>query len=504
MFKCQAHNGLGEAWPRLLFGDRLKMKVVQKHEARSDNSLDRDPSDDEARLPAHDEDLDHMGIQEGHEPQDDLRASLKAIFSWENYRVYLATAWVFNAFTYLTSFLNLYLWSIIPNLIFIGAIGTATSAIAATARFFGGYVGDTVDRKTLSVVSFLLMAIYYLMIGIFIDPIFIFMALVVSSSMELTRSGSTAYIMDNMPQEHSGLALSLFTAGRALSIITLAVFAFLYPFIEFEAYRQLHLVGGVLLLICTIARARYLKSSQLKQREAGTKLWRAFIGDNSRALRILLTILPGMIVVCVLDAISDSFFRLGALIYMYDVLFIDIQSIAIMFIVTLGIEVPLLLRIGRLSDRKGVKSTALLIYAAMPISAAFLILASWFPDWAPSSFVDAANLVIPGLGVVFKTSFLGVVLKYVNDTLWYTIMLVLIRKRMPGQDTSKILAMFWVVIYLASSFGPLVGGLISESTNILFLFVAVLVLNLLILGAIARYDLTSRGQQVRENVTQKS
>jgi hypothetical protein len=109
-------------------------------------------------------------------------------------------------------------------------------------------------------------------------------------------------------------------------------------------------------------------------------------------------------------------------------------------------------------------------------------------------------LVIPGLGVIFKTSFLAIILKYVNDTLWYTIMLVLIRKRMSGQDTSKILALFWFLIYLASSFGPLVGGIIAQTTNMLYLFVAVLILNILILGFIARYDLTTQ-TQLSENET---
>ena len=479
------------------------MKVVQKYGARSDESLDDNPATGKPGFPFDLGDLDHDDIEEVQEQSVGIRASLSAVFSWGNYRVYLATAWVFNAFAYLSSFLNLYLWHIVPSFIFIGAIGTTTSIIAAMARFFGGYVGDTVNRKTLSVVSMFLMAIYHLMIGIFIDPVFIFIALVIISSMEITKGGSTAYIMDNIPREHSGLALSLFTAGRVLSIITLAIFAFLYPFIQFESYRLLHLVGGGFLFVSTLARAIYLESSPQKQREAGTKLWRTFIEDNTRAFRVLMTIIPGMMVVCVFDAISDSFFKLGALIYMYDVLQIDVQSIAIMMIVTLMIQVPLLLKIGRLSDRKGVKSTALMVYAVMPISAAFLILAYWFPDWAPAAFSNSANLIIPGLGVIFKTSFLAVVLKYVNDTLWYTVMLVLIRKRLPSQDTSKILSMFWFVIFLASSFGPFIGGLISETTNILYLFVAVLILNILILGSIARYDLTSQSHQIQDETTLK-
>lgn len=480
---------------RLVFGDRLKLKVVQKYGVRSDESLDNNPATGNPGPPFDLGEVDHDDANEVREQSTGIRASLSAVFSWGNYRVYLATAWVYNAFAYLSTFLNLYLWYIIPSFIIIGAIGTITSLIAAISRFFGGYVGDTVNRKTLSVVSMFLMAIYHLMIGVFIDPIFIIIALIVISSMEITKGGSTAYIMDNIPREHSGLALSLFTAGRVLSIITLAVFAFLYPFIQFEAYRQIHLVGGVCLLVSTLARAIYLESSPQKQRGAGTKLWRTFVEDNTRAFRILLAIIPGMIAVCILDAISDSFFKLGALIYMNDVLQIDVQSIAIMMVMTLVIQVPLLLKVGRLSDRKGVKSTALMVYAVMPISAAFLILANWFPDWAPIAFSDTANLIIPGLGVVFKTSFIAVVLKYVNDTLWYTVMLVLIRKRLPSQDTSKILSMFWFVIFLASSVGPFIGGLISETTNILYLFAGVLILNLLILGSIARYDLTSKSHQ---------
>ena len=468
------------------------MKVVQKHDVRSDERLDGDPATGNPEFPFESGELDHDNNEKVQEQHFGIRASLSAIFSWKNYRTYLITAWVFNAFEYLSTFLNLYLWEIVPSFVIIGAIWTILSAISAVARFFGGYVGDTVNRKTLSVVSMFLMAIYHVMIGIFIDPIFIFVALVIVSSMEITKGGSSAYIMDNIPREHSGLALSLFTAGRTLSIITLAVFAFLYPLVGFEAYRQIHLVGGIFLFGSTIARAIFLESNPQKKRVAGSKLLKCFIEDNNRAIKILLKILPGMMAVCFLDAISDSFFKFGALIYINSTLLIDIQSIAIMMIATLIIQVPLLLKLGRLSDRKGVKSTALVVYTFMPVSAALLILAYWVPDWAPISVIEGANLLLPGLGVIFKVSFLAVVLKYVNDQLWFVIMLILIRKRLPSQDTSKILSMFWFVIYLASSIGPFIGGLISEFTNILFLFVGVLILNIIILGTIARYDLISK------------
>jgi MFS family permease len=470
------------------------MKVVHKDDARSDDILDNDAADGEIDRLSESEERDHIEQEEVQKQHLGIRASLKAVFAWKNFRIYLATSWLFNGFTYLGSFFNLYLWSIIPSMVFIGGVGTIAATIGTTARFFGGYVGDTVNRKTLAVVSMFIMAIYYMMIGLFADPLLIVVALIIYVSAEITKGGSTAYIMDNIPREHSGFALSLFTAGRTLSIITLVIFGILFPFMEWEIFRQIHLVGAILILISTIVRAKYLESSPQEGRAEGSRLWRSFIEENRRALGILLSLIPGMIIVCIFDGISDSFFKLGAVIYMNDVLSIDIPSMVIMFIATIAIQVPLILKVGRLTDRKGVKSTALAVYAIMPISAALLIVAYWIPDWAPLSFSLFANSIIPGLGVIFKTSFLAVVLKYVNDTLWYTIVLVLIRKRLPSKDTSKILSLFWFIVWIAASFGPIIGGLISEVTSIMSLFVMVFILNIIILASIARYDLTTKGQ----------
>ncbi len=478
------------------------MKVVQDDDVRSDETLDENPVGRELGNDPSSEELDHNIPGEVTEQDFGLRASLNTIFSWKNYRIYLITGWVFNAFVYLDSFFNLYLWSIIPNLVIIGGIGTVAATIGAIARFFGGYIGDRVNRKSLAFISMFIVAIYYVMMGIFVDPLFIFIALMIYYSAEITKGGSNAYIMDNIPREHSGLALSLFTAGRIFSIITLSIFGVLYSIIDFAAFRILCLIGGILLILSSLLRAKYLENSETNRREAGTKLWKVFIEDNKRALKILLTIIPGMIIVCILDSISDSFFKLGAFIYMYEELYIDVPSIVIMLIATVLIQVPLLLKVGRLTDRRGVKSTALTIYAIMPISAALLIMANWFPTWAPLSFSTAANAVIPGLGVIFKTSFIAVVLKYVNDTLWYTVVLVLIRKRLPSHDTAKFLSLFWVIVWLTSSLGPLIGGIISEATSILFLFIGILILNIFILGAIAKFDLTVKGEPYVEEMSE--
>ena len=181
-------------WLLLIFkfeqsGERVNMKVVHKDDARSDYVLDDNAADGGVDRLSGTDDLDHIKQEEVQDHNIGIRASLKAVFSWKNYRVIITTAWIFNAFTYLGSFFNLYLWSIIPSLVFIGAVSTITAAIGTAARFFGGYIGDTVNRKTLSVVSMFIMATYYLMIGLFTDPLLIFVALTIYVSAEITKVG---------------------------------------------------------------------------------------------------------------------------------------------------------------------------------------------------------------------------------------------------------------------------------------------------------------------------
>ncbi|GAI24191.1 unnamed protein product, partial [marine sediment metagenome] len=85
----------------------------------------------------------------------------------------------------------------------------------------------------------------------------------------------------------------------------------------------------------------------------------------------------------------------------------------------------------------------------------------------------------------------SIVFKMVNDALWSALLLTLIQKRIPRKDTAKILAMFWAVVYLCQSIGPLIGGIIFTYFEQSYLFVVVLSLNILILGALARKGLAS-------------
>ena len=111
------------------------------------------------------------------EPEKSLRASIKFIFAGKNYSIYLATAWVYNAFAYMGSFFNLYLRAMGWDFLLIGTVFSITPVLASTTRLLGGYVGDLADRKKLSVIAMFMMAGYYLIIGIFTDAFFIFIGL---------------------------------------------------------------------------------------------------------------------------------------------------------------------------------------------------------------------------------------------------------------------------------------------------------------------------------------
>ena len=428
------------------------------------------------------------------------RQSLRDIFSWRNYTVYLLTAWTFNAMAALWPFFNLYLRTLQWDFMTIGAALSAVAMVSVFARLIGGYVGDVIDRKKLAVVAMLMTAVYFLIIGLFTDFSFVFIGLIILGMNDVAKGGASAYIMDNIPSKHSGLALSLFMVGRSLGTVTILVFLIIEPILGFaETFRHLYLLTGIFLLICAAARAYYLDPSPQKGRVEGTPLWKDFVTENRQAIGILVRMMPGVLVVVIIDSLSDSLFEFGALIYTNEILGVSYQGIAIMMFVYLVILTPLLLKTGRMSDTTGARRAALTVYIFMPICAGLLLIAPIFPQWAPEWMIVAADARMEGLGVIFTTPFLAIVIKMVNDILWYTILLALIRKRIPRKDTAKILAMFWAVVYLCQSIGPLIGGIIFTYAEQSYLFVIVLGLNFLILGALARNGLVSDEADVPES-----
>jgi MFS family permease len=358
----------------------------------------------------------------------------------------------------------------------------------------GGYVGDVANRKHLSVVAMLMIAIYNLILGIFVEFTWIFIALLFLSSMEIFKGGSSAFIMDNIPKAHSGLGLSLFQIGKVLGIVTLGAFVFLVPTLGFpESLRLMFLIGGILLIGVTLARAALLEGKAPESKREGVSLPRAFYQDNKRAVGLLLKTVPGLIAIEAIDSLSDGLFRFGSYIYIYEVVEIEIPGIIIMSLVTIVVTVPLMLGAGRLSDRYSLKRLALAVYSVVPISAFLLLISPLVPYWAPTAVINGADSLFVGLGAIFSTPFLAIMMKSVNDSLWYLLLLIIIQKNLPRQDTSKILSVFWFIVWMCVAVGPYIGGFVFQYFYQGDLFLVVFVLNLIILGWIAKQGL------VREN-----
>jgi cyanate permease len=131
----------------------------------------------------------------------------------------------------------------------------------------------------------------------------------------------------------------------------------------------------------------------------------------------------------------------------------------------------------------------------MPLCALLLLIAPIFPYWVPEFVRNQADSVFNGLGAIFSTPFVALVLKSVNDSVWYLLLLTIIQKNLPRRDTAKILSVFWFIVYLLSSIGPFVGGFIFQYFYQGYLFVVVFVLNLIILGWIATRGLVRPAEE---------
>jgi MFS family permease len=489
------------------FGDESIVKLIQHSDERSENDLGDDPSKlewdlrvQEESIKAEKEKLDEIKVRiekleeridEIRDESPSLADSIKSIFSWRNYSVYLATAWIYTSFSYMGLFFNLYvLEELLWEPLLLGSILSMTAIISATSRLIGGYVGDVTNRKHVSVAAMFMMAVYNLILGISVEFTWIFIALLFMSTMDVFKGGSTAYIMDNIPRAHGGLGISLFTAGRIFGIVTLSAFVILTQLLDFgPSLRLMFLTGGLFLLVSTAARAILLEGKAPEINREGVSLVRSFIQDNKRAANLLFKAVPGMIAIVIIDSLSDALFKFGAYIYIYNEVGIKVPGIILMTIVTILVSVPLILGTGRMTDRRGETKTSLIVYSIMPISALLLLVAPLVPYWVPMSLVNQAESLFPGLSAFFSTPFLAIVLKSVNDAVWYLLLLTIIQKNLPRRDTAKILSVFWFIVYIFASIGPTIGGVVFQYFYQGHLFILVLLLNLIILGWIASQGL---------------
>ncbi len=416
-----------------------------------------------------------------------MKQSIHELFKWNNYAVFLFTSWVLSSFMILGYFDVLYLRTLQWDFITIGAVASVVTVSSTVCRLIGGYVGDVVNRKILAVVSLLIAGLFYIVLGTFVSFEMVVLGFLFYSTLNLVKGGSSAFIISNIPKEHSGLGLSLFTAGRTFGILVLLGLGFLVPVVGFgPAMRTLYLVGGFLVIGCSVIRAAFLTGGDTKSRSNDRSLLRDFLAENLKSAKTLLRTIPLIMVVVCIDALSDSFFRFGALVYTNETLGVSYEGVIFIIMFTLLVQAPLLLITGRLSDRFGVRRASIALYSLMPVCAGLILIASYFPLWAPSSWFFAAEQFITGLGGVFTTPFLAIFIKTINDTLWWLVLLVIIRKNLPSSDASKFLGLFWVITYLVKSVGPFLASVIYAYIGPDMLFSSVLLLNLIIIGILTR------------------
>ncbi len=420
-------------------------------------------------------------------------SSVLAVLTYRSYSVYLLTAWILGIFgiimqSYLMLFLRDFITLYIPDVqlvyISIGFILLIFFAIELVARFFGGYVGDNYNRKWLSVLTMLISGFAMLILAFSNDIVGLMVGSLIIAGSAIFASGSTSYIYEQIPQEHSGLAMGIFQTSSGFGLIGLGLVTWLLaigtPFVV--TIQIVFLVGAICYIIAAIIRAILLAPPQpIYRKNRDTNASREFLKQNFNALRLLYIILPIFIGVLILDAVSDGFYRFVSMFYLNEALAFSIGEISLMMIVVLAFSIPLSVTVGGFFDRRGSRRAILLVYSIMPITIILLIIAPIFPYWVPIQIATQIATNIPILEPLLSTAFIAIAMKNINDILWWTLILTYLRKAIPRSETAKMLSIFFIVTTLAFLITPIPSGIIYTYFGALPVLTATLLINLAIL-----------------------
>ncbi len=421
-------------------------------------------------------------------------SSVKVVLTYQSYSVYLVTSWILGVFgiimqSYLMLFLRDYLLFYIPSVDFvyitIGILLVVYMATELVARFFGGYVGDNYNRKKLSVLTMLFGGIGMLVLAFSTGIPLLLIGSLIMAGTALFASGSTSYIYEQIPPEHSGLAMGIFQTSSGFGLIGLGLVTWLLeigtPFVI--TIQIVFLIGAICYIIAAIIRAVFLRPPKPINRINREKnAPREFIKQNSNALKLLYLILPIFMAVLILDAFSDGFYRFVSMFYLNETLAFTIGEISIMLIIVLAFSIPLSVTVGGFFDRRGSRRAILAVYSVMPITLVLLILAPIFPYWLPIQVVEPLVAMYPILEPLVSTAFIAIAMKQINDILWWTLILTYLRKAIPRSETAKMLSIFFIIVMLAFVITPVPSGILYTYYGALPLLGLTLGINLIILG----------------------
>ncbi len=432
--------------------------------------------------------------EDGPKTEKGFWASVNTVLTYRSYSVYLVTSWILGIFgiimeSYLMLFLRDFMLLHIPdpNFVYI-AIGffiVIFTAVELFARFFGGYVGDNYNRKWLSVLTMAISGIGMLILGLSTNIPFLLTGGLIMAGSALVASGSTAYIYEQMPQEHSGLAMGIFQTSSGFGLIGLGLVTyFLAIGISFVATIQLvFLIGSICYFIAAAIRTVFLAPAiPIKRENQEKNRARDFLRQNANALKLLYIILPTFMAVLILDALSDGFYRFVSILYLNEALAFTYGEISLMLIIVLAFSIPLSITVGGFFDKRGSRRAILIVYSVMPITLLLLILAPVFPYWLPTNLVSPVITMFPVLEPLLSTAFIAIAMKRINDILWMTLILTYLRKAMPRSETAKMLSIFMIVIMVAFIITPVPSALLYTYLGAIPVLFVALVLNLIIIG----------------------
>jgi MFS family permease len=420
------------------------------------------------------------------ETKSGFLSSLRAVLTYRSYSVYLVTSWILGIFAIIVdSYLLLYLRDLLLGYILIGILMAVYMTMDMSARFLGGYVGDNYNRKWLSVLTMLVQGIGFFVFAFANTILWLLLASFILASSSLFASGSTSYIYENIPVEHSGLAMGIFQTSSAFGLVGLGLVTWLLdagtPFVA--AIQLVFLLGGICYIVAAIIRTVFLAPSQpIKHQNRSANKLSDFLHQNATAAKLLVAILPVFLAVLLLDAFSDGFYGFVSMFYLNEALAFSIGEISLMLIVVLAASIPLSVAVGGFFDRHGSRRAILLVYSVMPVCLALLILAPIFPCWLPPEIVVQLATAYPILEPLFSTAFLATAFKRINDILWWTLILTYLRRAIPRSETAKMLSIFMIITMIANIATPIPAAYIYTYFGAIPVLAITLLFNLLIVG----------------------
>lgn len=420
--------------------------------------------------------------------------SVGRIFENKNFKIFLATAWIYSSMQVTNRYFTLYFRDIGVPYVAVGMLLSFMTVVSLVGTFFAGYLADNYDRKRLAYVTMGINALGFLILSVAIDLWMVAFGLLTLAASNITGKGGTAYIMEVIDRRHGGVAVSLFTLGTLLGLVPLFVVSIMLDlgWIFVDVMRVMFFASGVLYIACTVIRVLWLDPTPIPVRERTSSILRDVISENIRGLKLLVKVLPIFIGVMILDALSDSFYGFSNLYYVNETLSFGIGDINLMLLLTLMISVPLTLYLGSVFDKRGGKRLTIAVYSVMPIAIALLIIAQIFPYLAPLEWVNALNSVYPGLGVIFSLAFIATATKSINDVLWMSVINTYIQKSLPRQELGKMLGLTTVLVILTGTVAPILSGIIYQLYQGVPLLIMALILNIVILAVLVTKSIEPR------------